>query len=261
MRFATVIRTILLILTSDLLNSSLQANAYWTRVFLRIEGTEKTIFEGTVLTTGHIVTTKSGGTHECDGTNNGAHTAPGATIISAIDDSVSTWNGTYYKGIRDYFITSINRDPPTDDGSWGLLVGYKFAEKGGCQTRVAADDRVLVASGAFAASAFLELTANKQSIPVNGEVTFTVVDGKDRKPVASATVTAGKGEPTGTTGDKGEPAKIKFGKAGVYKYKAEKKGTIRSNEVTVTVTTTVASTSTNLPPAQTGCRHNPGCCD
>ena len=110
-------RTTLLILTSALLNSFIQANAYWTKIHLRIEGPKKTHYEGIILTTEHIVTTKSGGTRECDGTNNGAHTTPGATIMSAIDDAVSTWDGTYDKSTRDYKITSIENEPENGDKS------------------------------------------------------------------------------------------------------------------------------------------------
>ena len=46
-----------------------------TLVTLRIVGSMKTIFEGTiqVATTGHNVTTASGGNHHYDGTNNGAN--------------------------------------------------------------------------------------------------------------------------------------------------------------------------------------------
>ena len=58
-----------------------------TLVNLRIEGAEETIFEGTVLTKGHNVTTPSGGLHQCDGTNNDANPSPGPTCTSALDDA------------------------------------------------------------------------------------------------------------------------------------------------------------------------------
>ncbi|PUU79223.1 hypothetical protein B9Z19DRAFT_951330, partial [Tuber borchii] len=199
-------------------------------VFLRIEGTDKTFFEDTIYTTGHIVTTIKGGTHECDGTNNGAHPMPGATIISAIDDAVSKWDGTYSKKYRDYFITSIE----DDSSGWGLLVSYKFLDKGGCQTQVAADDQVLVAAGAFSADAFLEARADKSSVPSGTEVVFTVVNGVDKKPVGGATVLDGAGH-TGTTNAEGK-ATITFGSPGVFKLKGTKEKTIRSNKVVITVT-------------------------
>lgn len=113
---------------------------------------------------------------------------------------------------------------------------------------------MLVASGAFGASAFLEASADKSSAQLNEDVAFTVVNGKDRKPVESSTMVAGGDGPKATTNAEGV-ATIKFSKAGVYKYKATKGGTIRSNEVTVT------AEGGNWLLTQTGCRHNPGCCD
>lgn len=58
-----------------------------TVVNLRIEGAEKTIFEGPIVTYGHNVTTASGGTHPCDGTNNNANPTPGPTCTSALDNA------------------------------------------------------------------------------------------------------------------------------------------------------------------------------
>ena len=58
-----------------------------TLVNLRVEGSAKTIFEGTIVTTGHNVTTVSGGNHHCDGTNNNENPLPGPTCTSALDDA------------------------------------------------------------------------------------------------------------------------------------------------------------------------------
>jgi hypothetical protein len=57
-----------------------------TTVNLRIEGKDTTIFEDTVSTYGHDVTTKSGGTHHCDGTNNNKNPCAGPTCTTALDD-------------------------------------------------------------------------------------------------------------------------------------------------------------------------------
>lgn len=54
---------------------------------LRIEGSQKTIFEGLVKTRGHVVTTPSGGTHQCNGLNNNSNPFPGPTPTSALDDA------------------------------------------------------------------------------------------------------------------------------------------------------------------------------
>ena len=237
MRFSnSIIRTTLLILTSALLNPSIQVNAYWTKIHLRIEGSNRNIFEDTIYTAGHIVTTALGGTHECDGTNNGAHTTPGATIISAIDDAVSKWDGKWEKEFRDYFITSISGDSSTEDESWGLLIKYKFVDKGGCRTQVAADDQVLVAFDALRATAFLDLSVAKSTVRTDEDVVFTVVNGANRQPVADAVIsTLGADDPTATTNSEGK-ATILFQSPAMYEYKARKDGTIRSNKVIVTAT-------------------------
>lgn len=58
-----------------------------TFVNLRVEGLDKTLFEGFVFTRGHNVTTESGGDHHCDGTNNHENPTPGPTCTSALDDA------------------------------------------------------------------------------------------------------------------------------------------------------------------------------
>lgn len=61
-----------------------------TLVNLRVEGSSKTIFEGQVSTDGHNVKTPSGGTHACDGLNNNANKAVGATALDALDTAANT---------------------------------------------------------------------------------------------------------------------------------------------------------------------------
>ena len=63
-----------------------------TQVNLRIEGDKYTIYEGPIKTKGHDVTTASGGTHHCDGTNNEAYDGPGPTCTSALDDAARQFN-------------------------------------------------------------------------------------------------------------------------------------------------------------------------
>ena len=58
-----------------------------TSLKLRIEGSTKIIFEGIIITTGHNVTTASGGNHHCNGTNNGQSLLPGPTCANALDDA------------------------------------------------------------------------------------------------------------------------------------------------------------------------------
>jgi hypothetical protein len=66
-----------------------------TLVNLRIEGANHTIYEAPILTSGHNVTTPSGGTHECDGLNGGANPTPGPTCTSALSSAAELANFTF----------------------------------------------------------------------------------------------------------------------------------------------------------------------
>ncbi|KAG0640603.1 hypothetical protein HOY80DRAFT_1135828 [Tuber brumale] len=225
MHFSTrIITATILTLTFFLLNSPIQVNGYWTRVSLRIEGLEDTIYQGTVYTTGGIVT------------HNGAHTTPGGTIISAIDDAslIHGWDGTWYKGFRDYLISSINNEDGSKEKYWGLLVNYKLANKGGCQTKVAADDQMLVARGVFDAQAFLEARVNTATLVTKVTMTFTV-NGVDGKPVAGATMIPGPS--ISTTDQNGVVKLLVVSTPGTFTLRATGTRMIRSPPVTVTVVT------------------------
>ncbi|KAG0640605.1 hypothetical protein HOY80DRAFT_884510 [Tuber brumale] len=244
MRFsAGIIRTALLILTSSLPNAPGQANAYRTEISLRIEGPSTTIFENTILTSGHLVTTASGGTHICDGTNNGANQSPGGTITTAVDDAVLTWDGTWSESIQDYFITSIAGYEQTKDKYWGLFINYKDTDKGGCQTKVSESDEVLVAFDPFGANgpnALLKATTDRTEVRHGSDVIVTVVNGVDGERVEGAVVLGKK------TNAQGEVT-IRFDQSsGVHKFKATKEKAIRSNEVIVTVMV-MAPASTQIP--------------
>ena len=66
-------------------------------VNVRIEGDENTIFDAFILSKVKTITTSSGGTHRCDGTNNDASTIPVPTMTSSLDIAASqedfTWDG------------------------------------------------------------------------------------------------------------------------------------------------------------------------
>src|ERR1700753_4510546 len=76
---------------------------------VRIEGANATLFEGPVESEGHDITTPSGGTHGCDGTNAGANPQPGDTMTATAVDAGSltgvTIDGTFDGEFDDYFIT------------------------------------------------------------------------------------------------------------------------------------------------------------
>ncbi|KAK7017673.1 surface cell-adhesion protein [Favolaschia claudopus] len=190
-----------------------------TRVNLRIEGANRTIFEGPIVTRGHNVTTVSGGAHHCDGTNNGENEFPGPTCTSALDDAARKeefqWDGTFFEEFDDYFITSIADSTETTTQFWGILLNFVFTPVGGCQQEVKPEDHILWAFDAFNAEHFLELVGPK---------------------------IAKKGVPTklgalvhGETSDSDGAAKVTFGRKGKHGLKATKDGSIRSNQVFVQV--------------------------
>ena len=99
-----------------------------------MEGASKTILEVPVTSDGHDVTTASGGTHPCDGTNNGAYPSRVSTPTAALDDAArennltfdADWFGT------DFFVSRVADEPQTSTQFWGLIVNGKFSNVGGC---------------------------------------------------------------------------------------------------------------------------------
>jgi hypothetical protein len=202
-----------------------------TPVNLRIEGAHHTIFEGTIVTMGHNVTTASGGNHHCDGTNNGENEFPGPTCTSALADAATAhgfqWDATFDAEFDDYFITSIGHSTETATQFWGLLLNFQFTPVGGCQQEVNRNDDILWAFDAFNAEHFLKLDGPakvKKGVPA----TFVVTDGTTGAAVQGATV---HGQTSGVDGK----VVITFKADGVHGLKAKKDGSIRSNKVEVKV--------------------------
>ena len=228
-----------------------------TLVNLRIEGSANTIFEGTIVTTGHNVTTASGGNHHCDGTNNNGNPLPGPTCTSALDDAskipsnlfsfdgqvsyftlhnmmannpfVGNRYSTFSAEFDDFFITSIGGVTQTSTQFWGILLNFEFTQVGGCQQEVNANDEILFAFDAFNANAFLKLTG-PATARINKMFFVTVTDAQTGKPVAGAAVSFGISDANGNV-----PFNLGFTRIGVQKFKATKPGAIRSNEITIVV--------------------------
>ena len=221
-------------------------------VNLRIEGAEKTIFEGTIETCGHNVTTASGGTHKCDGTNNDANPTPGPTCTSALDNGAKkhgfTFDGyvsyflishggwlihgakcysTFSTDFDDFFITSIGGESQTAKEFWGILLNFQFTPVGGCQQEVKVDDEILFAFNAFNAVHFLKLTG-PEIAHVGHSVVLTVTDGQSGSPVAGAEV-------HGKTSDANGHVSVTFVKAGRKEVKAQKSDSIRSSKLSILV--------------------------
>lgn len=98
-----------------------------TSVNLRIEGASDTVYEGVIRNGPRYITTPSGGTHLCDGTNDGANPAPFENGISAIDAASQlcgfAYDGTFSSQFDDFFITKIGTSDSTTTANeyWGIL--------------------------------------------------------------------------------------------------------------------------------------------
>jgi hypothetical protein len=226
------------------------ATALPVTVNLRVEGPNRTVFDGPVTTDGHDVATATAGSHKCDGTNGGAEPEPGPTATGALDDAAKaggfTIDGPYGNfGIDDYFIERV-ADQQIDPNSeyWSLWINQQFSDKGGCQKRVLAGQDVLWAGIPFSVSVPLRLAG--PSSAVTGEpVTVQVTDGSNGDPQDGATVGGA------TTGPDGR-AVLTFPQKGIYRLKAEKPDTIRSNTLVLCVDPPGAAPCTSTdsaPPA------------
>lgn len=148
---------------------------------MRIEGAEGTVYEGLIRTGPMSVTTPSGGTHVCDGTNNGANPAPYDNGISAISSGAGlcgyTFDGTFSNQFEDFFITRIGASDSKTSGNefWDILSNYVFTPSGGCETEYSAGDELLWAFNAFNVNYFLKVSPPTAQVAVGSPVTFTVM--------------------------------------------------------------------------------------
>src|SRR3954447_13347002 len=200
-------------------------------VKLRVEGAHQTTFEDGVTTDGHTVTTASGGTHKCDGTNGGANPTPGPTGTAALDDGSRlghfSWDGTYDSGFDDYLVSRIGPDSSNSSQFWALLVNSQFSQVGGCQQRVHQGDEVLWAFDGFSKQHVLRL-GGPGAATTGQPVSVRVTDGQNGSSVAGASV---RGSLTGPDGR----ATITFPQKGIYRLKAERADSIRSNALVLCV--------------------------
>lgn len=203
------------------------AQAGSARVQLRIEGGDKTFFEGPVRTSGHDIDG-----HPCDGTNGGKYGSPRPTFTAALDDGPVSWDGDWNEGFEDFFIQRIGDDRNTGSKYWGYAANYKASEEGGCQDEVKDGDDVLFGFDFFSKKHLLQLTG-ALTAKVGEEVDLEVVDGQDGGDVSGAKV-----EGSGTNGadsDGGGVARVTFDSPGVKELKADRDDSIRSNELQVCV--------------------------
>ncbi len=200
-------------------------------VDLRIEGRNSTIFEGPVTTDGKTVTPASGGDHQCDGTNGGGNPQAGPTPTTALDDGERignyTWAGTWYAGFGDYTVDRVGPDAANSSQFWGQIVNSQFSQVGGCQEIVRTGDEVLWAYDAFSKDSVLRLTS-PAAATTGRPFGVRVMNGTNGQAASGATV-------EGSTTDAEGRATLTYLEAGIYRLKAERANSVRSNGVTVCV--------------------------
>jgi hypothetical protein len=144
------------------------AQAAPTQVNVRIEGAERTLFEGPILTEGHEVeATSDTQARSCDGidANDPENVLPGPTPTAASVDALGligeTFDGQWDSQYDDYLLTRWGPDAqnPSDAAYWGVLVNNVFPNVGGCQYELGGGDEVTWAYNAFAARPSLALYA------------------------------------------------------------------------------------------------------
>jgi hypothetical protein len=140
------------------------AQAGPTEVNVRVEGRSETLFEGPIVTEGHEIEASSD-TQErsCDGINpnDPQNVTPGPSATAASVDAMSligeTFDGRWYPGYDDYFITRWGPDSEAEDMSWGILINNVYTSVGGCQYELSAGDEVLWVYDAFQSRPLLAL--------------------------------------------------------------------------------------------------------
>ena len=91
----------------------------------------------------------------CDGINalDPENVAPAPTPTAASADAMAligeTFDGKWYDGFDDYFITRFGPDAEVGAKSWGILVNDTFTSVGGCQYQLDEGDEVLWIYNAF----------------------------------------------------------------------------------------------------------------
>ncbi|MFF5774221.1 DUF4430 domain-containing protein [Streptomyces californicus] len=123
------------------------------KVVLTVQGPDGRLFKGRIKTKGHEVTTATGGTHACDGTNGGAHPSAVPTPTAALDDAARkrhfTWDGTWYASFDDYAVDTIKNVDGGGVAYWNISVNGTSIPVGGCQFKLNAGDKVAFTWTAF----------------------------------------------------------------------------------------------------------------
>jgi hypothetical protein len=127
-------------------------------VNVRIEGARETLFEGPIAVEPHGVRATSDSSpklRSCNGINSldPLNTVPAPTSTSSSADAMAligeTFDGKWYPGFNDYFVTRFGPDREAEGKSWGILVNNTFTNVGGCQYQLDEGDEVLWIYNAF----------------------------------------------------------------------------------------------------------------
>lgn len=129
-----------------------------TYLNVRIEGRSETLFEGPIWTEGHDVRASSdsqerscNGVDPLDPENNTPGPTPTASSVDAMSLIGEGFDGEWYPGYEDYFVTRWGPDEqsPAKGAYWGVLVNDVFTNVGGCQYDLHEYDEVLWLYNAF----------------------------------------------------------------------------------------------------------------
>lgn len=199
---------------------------------LRIEGSSTTIYENLIYSGPANITTRSGGTHLCNGQNNAANPNPGATPTTALQAAAHLahfpFDGTFDSEFDDFFITSIGPDTGTATEFWGLLVNYQFTPVPGCQYEVKQGDQILWAFDAFSKVHFLKLSG-PELVKTKEVYHLTVKDGLTDEIISGATVG------TAVSDDNGVVTLTAPSHPTITEFKAERADSLRSNKLVIAV--------------------------
>lgn len=227
------------------------AQASPVAVDVRIEGATQTLFEGPVAVEPHGVRASSDGSgklRSCDGINalDPSNTVPAPAPTAAGADAMAlvgeTFDGKWYPGFDDYFITRFGPDREIDGKSWGLLVNDTFSSVGGCQYRLDEGDEVLWAFNAFENRKDLALfPAGHASGP--RPLTATATLGQPFEVEVRAYPTNGEGEPPAHPG---LGASTPFEGAQVFPVATDSKGFQRIETSSPAATPTAANGRTQV---------------
>ncbi|KID91455.1 hypothetical protein MGU_01425 [Metarhizium guizhouense ARSEF 977] len=206
-------------------------------VFVRVEGSTDTIFNGQVQSQGHKVMTKSGEAHNCDGTNCGRNPTAGNTPTASLDTASKgkfTFSGEWSDRFGDILINEIGGEAGDKTRWWHIFVNGQYLQVGGGQYQTKPNDHILWAYDKYPSLPLkLDILSDAR---VDHETLFSVRNWETQDPVDSATVAWVVDGVTGkVTTDKYGLAIVIFKKGGKSTVRAEKAECIRSDTLTVNV--------------------------